>query len=130
MHFCYILNFAFFFKEADTCNNPPSEKKARYSEGVLMQAARPSIIKYAGRITHDLDHPTSTQLIVTEPSNPSVSSTQAGRKLKREWAASHNASTSSDQDRRDTPLQAIPETSDVQPELVNVYIFFLIFSKK
>ena len=95
-----------------------------------MQATRPSIIKYAGRITHDLDQPMAANLLMAGSSDPSVSSTQAGRKLKREWAASYNASTSSDQDRRDTPLQAIPETSDVQPELVNVYIFSLFFQKK
>ena len=72
----------------------------------------------------------AANLLMAGSSDPSVSSMPAGRKLKREWAASHNASASSDQDRGDTPLQAMPGTSDVQPELVNVYIFSLFFQKK
>ena len=51
---------------------------------------------------------------------------QPGRKFKREWMLSYNASVSSGQDREDTPLHALPGTSDVQvqSEFVNVYIFF------
>jgi hypothetical protein len=121
-----MLNFAFFLKEEDTCNNPPFEKKPRWSEATLMQAARPSIIKYAGRITHDLDQPTTTQLIVPGPSYASVSSTQAGRKLKREWTASHNASAQPTQDRELDPLHVLPRSSDVeaQSEFVSIYIIF------
>ena len=131
-----MLNFfVFFLKEEETCNNPPSEKKARYGEPSLIQATRASVIKFAGKITRDLDHPSSTQLIVTEPSNPSVSSTQAGRKLKREWTASHNASAQPTEDRELDPLHVLPRSSDVeaQSEFVSIYIIFFsipIFKNK
>ena len=108
MHFCYMLNFfVFFLKEEETCNNPPSEKKARYGEPSLIQATRASVIKFARKVTHD--HASSTQLIATEPSDSCVGSMATGRKLKR--------------------------SSDIEDQLefVSIYIFFFsipIFKKK
>ena len=74
-----------------------------------MQAARPSIIKYAGSITHALDQPMTTQLLMPGASHASVSSAQIsmqpGRKFKREWMASHNASALYTQDHEATPFK-------------------------
>jgi hypothetical protein len=68
-----------------------------------------------------------------KPSASSIQTTmQPGRKFKREWMLSYNASASSGQDREDNPLHVLPRTSDVQvqSEFVNVHIFFLsVFSK-
>jgi hypothetical protein len=54
---------------------------------------------------------------------------QPGRKLKREWAASHNASAPSTQDREVAPLHALPGPSgtQVQSEFGNVSIFTSTF---
>ena len=125
----------FFFKEVDTCNTPPSEKRARYSEGILMQATRPSIIKFAARTTHDLDQPMAANLLMTGSSDPSVSSMPAGRKLKRGWTASYNASVQPTEDCELDPLQVLPRSSDIeaQSEFVSIYIIFFsipIFKNK
>jgi hypothetical protein len=56
--------------------------------------------------------------------------------LKREWAASHNASAQTTQDREVDPLHAMPGTSGVeaQSEFVSIYIYnffsFRIFKNK
>ena len=126
----FITKFFFFFKnvEVDSCNYPPSEKRPRWDDITSMQAARPSIIRYASSNTSSMDQPGASQASVSS----TQSSMQPGRKFKREWIDSHNASISSNQDREDTPLHALPGTSDVQvqSEFVNVYIFFLsVFSK-
>ena len=122
-----FLSF-FFLKEEETCNNPPSEKKARYGEPSLIQTARASVIKFAGKVTRDLDHPSSTQLIVTEPSDPRVSSMATGRKLKREWATSYNVSAQPTEDCELYPLQVLQRNSDIeaQSEFVSIYIIFSI----
>ena len=93
-----------------------------------MQATRPSIIKYAGRITHDLDQPMAANLLMAGSSDPSVSCTQDGRKLKREWAASYNASAQPTEDCELDPLQVLPRSSDIeaQSEFVSIYIIFSI----
>jgi len=109
MHFCYMLNFfVFFLKEEETCNNPPSEKKARYGEPSLIQPTRASVIKFARKVTRDLDHASSTQLIVTEPSDSRVGSMA-------------------------NPPQVLQRSSDieVQSEFVSIYIIFFLslFSK-
>jgi hypothetical protein len=129
--FFFHAKFCLFFKEENSCNYPPLEKKPRWNETTLMQAARPSIIKYAGRITHALDQPMAANLLMPGPSNATVSSTQPGRKLKREWAASHNASAQPTQDREVEPLHALPGSSGVeaQSEFVSIYIFFPYFQK-
>ena len=106
MHFCYMLNFfVFFLKEEETCNNPPSEKKARYGEPSLIQATRASVIKFARKVTHDRNHASSTQLIVTEPSDPRVGSMA-------------------------NPPQVLQRSSDieVQSEFVSIYIIFFSIS--
>jgi hypothetical protein len=124
-----MLNFfVFFLKEEETCNNPPSEKKARYGEPSLIQATRASVIKFAGKVTHDRDHASSTQLIVTEPSDPRVSSMATGRKLKREWATLYNVSAQPTEDCELDPLQVLQRSSDieVQSEFVSIYIIFSI----
>ena len=125
-----MLNFCLFLKEEDTCNNPPSEKKARYSEGILMQATRPSIIKFAGRTTHDLDQPMAANLLMAGSSDPSVSSMPTGRKMKREWTASYNVSAQPTEDCELDLLQVLPRSSDieVQSEFVSIYIIFLFLS--
>ena len=73
----------------------------------------------------------TTQLLM--PGASAQTSTQPGRKLKREWAASHNASAQSTQDREVDPLHALPGTSGVeaQSEFVSIYIIFFlsVFSK-
>ena len=126
---CFFhAKFWLLFKEEDSCNYPPSEKRLRWNEATLMQAARPSIIKYAGSIIHALDQPMTTQLLMPGASHASVSSaqtsTQPWRKLKREWEASHNASAQSTQDREVDPLHALPGTSGVeaQSEFLSIYI--------
>jgi hypothetical protein len=118
----------FFFKEVDTCNTPPSEKRARYSEGVLMQATRPSVIKFATRTTQD--QPMPANLLMTGTSDPRVSSISAGRNLKREWTALYNASAPPTEDCGLNPPQVLPRSSDieVQSEFVSIYIIFLFLS--
>ena len=75
----------------------------------------------------------NTETGVIKPSASSTqSSMQPGRKFKREWTLSYNASISSDQDGGDTPLHALPGTSggQAQSEFVSIYNFFLsVFSK-
>ena len=84
-----------------------------------MQAVQPSI-------TSSLDQP--------GPSNASVNSAQTsmqpGKKFKREWMLSHNASVLSAQDREEVNLHALPGTSDVQvqSEFVSVYILPLTYT--
>jgi hypothetical protein len=117
-----MLNFAFFFKEEDSCNYPPSEKRPRWDDITSMQAARSSVIRYASSNTSSMDQPG-----VIKPSASSAQTfMQPGRKFKREWTLSYNASISSDQDGGDTPLHALPGTSGVQAqsEFVSIYNFF------
>ena len=92
----------------DSGNLPPSEKRPRWDDITSMQAARPSVIRFASSNTRSLDQPGVSM--------------QPGKKFE---------SASSDQDGGNTPLHALPGTSDVQmqPEFVNVYIFFPYFSK-
>ena len=103
--------FCLFLKEEEeTCNNPPSEKKAKYGEPSLIQPTRASVIKFARKVTHDQDHASSTQLIVTEPSDSRVGSMA-------------------------NPPQVLQRSSDieVQSEFVSIYIFFFsipIFKNK
>ena len=120
--------FCLFLKEEETCNNPPSEKKARYGEPSLIQLTRASVIKFARKVTQD--HASSTQLIATEPSDSCVGSMATGRKLKREWATLYNVSA---QPTELEPLQVLQRSSDieVQSEFVSIYIIFFLslFSK-
>ena len=107
----------------DSCNYPPSEKRPRWGDITSMQAARPSIIRYASSITSSLDQPGASQASVSS----AQTSMQPGRKFKREWIDSHNASVSSSQDRGVTPYQALPGPSrpmqgenDVAPTALNM----------
>ena len=88
----------------DSC--PLSEKRPRRDDITSMQAARRSVIRFANSNTRSLDQPGVSM--------------QPGKKFE---------SASSDQDGGNTPLHALPGTPDVQvqPELVNVYIFFFLF---
>ena len=87
-----------------------------------MQAARPSVIRYASSITSSLDQP--------GPFHASVSSIQTtmqpGRKFKREWMLSHNV-TAAAKDCEVTPYKALPGPSrpiqgenDVAPTALNM----------
>jgi hypothetical protein len=63
-------------------------------------------------------------LLMTGSSDPPVSSMPTGRKMKREWTVSHNASAQPTEDCELNPPQVFPRSSDIegQSEFVSIYI--------
>ena len=88
----------------DSYNYSPPEKRPEWGDITSIQAARPSIIRYASSITSSLDQPGASQASFSS----AQTSMQPGRKLKREWLASHKASAPSTRDREVTTLHALP----------------------
>ena len=119
---------------SEECTPPPSKKarddKTARSVSVPMQSGQKPKRQWATRVENSAIQASDIDTASMQVARPTVirfasSSDQPGLSMQ---PSKKFESASSDQDRRDTPLHAMPGTSDVQPELVSVYIFFPFFS--
>ena len=120
---------------SEECTPPPSKKarddEAARSVSVPMQSGQKTKRQWATRVENSAIQASDIDTASMQVARATVirfasSSDQPGLSMQ---PSKKFESASSDQDGGNTPLHAMPGTSDVQPELVSVYIFFSFFFK-
>ena len=115
----FMLNFAFFFKEEDSFNDSPTEKRAKTKGVAPIQQV-------------EIGGPLGATHIHSRPALPAQNSPvptpmQPGRKLKREWIVAHimGSPTGAPVQASDIATTSMQETDGTQQqsEFGNVSIF-------